>query len=125
MKHRQSGFILLYSMLLVLCLSGLAFYIIYDYEMDRKLLTFELEKIQVNQLIFTEVKNIIRQFPDTQDYEVSYENTAFGYVHREISKNEKEWEVSLNLVRDGYTKQIFFIYNEEIKEIISWREGNA
>lgn len=122
MKRRESGFILLYSMLLVLCLSGFSFYLVQQYEMERSLLSHELEETQVKQLTYSVITKFVENLPADSTHFSEQRKTKYGETLIQAVKKNELWEVNVTIFKSGYTKQRTFTYNEQGGIITAWKE---
>lgn len=125
MRKNESGFILLYSMLLVLCLSGFSLYLVQQYEMEKKLLAYELEQTQVKQLTYSAVSEFIDKLPGENSVFIERQSDKYGDISLSALKKNEVWEVSVLIKRGEYSKQRYFVYDEEENKIQKWKEWGS
>jgi hypothetical protein len=116
----EKGFMLLYTMLFILCISGYTFYLLNNYQMEKNLLVHEIEETQMKQMMFIGIDKILKEIPG-EDSSISIaENNEFGWIGGTAVMDSDVWEVTVTIKQNDYTNQAGFYYTEE-KGIYSWR----
>ncbi|GEM_PF-4360211 len=118
----KKGFMLLYTMLFILCISGFSMYLIHHYEMERKLLAHELEDMYTQQLVMTASDYLIdasgnsdkEQLLFTGDFE---EGKVIGTAENQGEK----WRMEIEAESGLYHRKVKFIY-EHGAGIFQWEE---
>ncbi|WP_147802883.1 hypothetical protein [Alkalicoccus halolimnae] len=116
----EKGFMLLYTMLFILCISGYTFYLLNNYQMEKELLAHEIEETQMKQMMFIGIDKILKEIPGEDSSISIVENNEFGGINGTAVMDAGVWQVTVTIKQNNYTSQAGFNYTEE-KGIYSWR----
>ncbi|TVP82731.1 MAG: hypothetical protein EA344_10695 [Alkalicoccus sp.] len=120
----KKGFMLLYTMVFILCISGFSMYLVHHYEMERKLLAHELEDMYTQQLVLTasdyliDAAGVSNSLEEELIFTGSFEK---GKVTGTADNQGQHWQVEIEAESGVYRRKVQFIY-EHGAGIFHWEE---